>query len=70
MSVKQRPAVEGEFCTCGRPAVRVYDTEKWGQVGDCDVHPSTQVLPCRFCGATERHLEGSRCPQYRLRPGT
>lgn len=33
----ERPAKPGEKCTCGRPAVLVYVTEKWGDVGYCGI---------------------------------
>lgn len=31
----------GEVCSCGRPAVTVYVTERWGRVGDCGVEGRT-----------------------------
>lgn len=67
MTSTERPAVDGEFCTCGRPAVRVYLTEKWGGIGDCDVHPARPVVPCRFCGGKKKHEPGVKCPRYSLR---
>ena len=33
----QRPARPGERCTCGRPAVIVYITERFGEVGYCGI---------------------------------
>jgi hypothetical protein len=33
----QRPAEEGENCTCGRPAVLVYITAEHGEVGYCGI---------------------------------
>lgn len=32
-----RYAEPGETCTCGRPAVVVWKTEKFGEVGDCGI---------------------------------
>lgn len=64
----ERRAEEGERCTCGRPAVTVFLTERFGEVGWCGVSDGgDQAGPCPFCGGA-RH-EG-RCPQYRLRPDT
>lgn len=33
----ERPARDGETCTCGAPAVTVYITERFGEVGYCGV---------------------------------
>jgi hypothetical protein len=33
----QRPARPGEVCTCGDPAVVVYETARFGDVGHCGV---------------------------------
>ena len=33
----QRPARPGEKCKCGRPAVVVYMTERFGEVGYCGI---------------------------------
>jgi hypothetical protein len=33
----ERPARPGELCECGRPAVVVYETERFGDVGWCGV---------------------------------
>jgi len=32
-----RYAEPGERCTCGRPAVVVWKTERFGEVGDCGI---------------------------------
>lgn len=32
-----RPAEPGETCTCGRPAVVIYQTEQFGDVGYCGI---------------------------------
>lgn len=65
-STDQRPAEAGELCTCGRQARVVYRTERFGEVGSCEVHDSGAHLgPCPFCGGAA-HGE-DRCPQYRLR---
>ncbi len=32
-----RPAIDGERCSCGRPAVTVYVTEQFGDVGYCGI---------------------------------
>lgn len=34
---RERPARPGELCTCGRPAVVVYVTEKFGEVPYCGI---------------------------------
>ena len=33
----ERPARPGEKCKCGRPAVIVYITERFGEVGYCGI---------------------------------
>lgn len=33
----ERPPEDGEKCTCGRPAVIVYVTENFGDVGYCGI---------------------------------
>lgn len=38
-----RAPEDGELCTCGRPAVVVYSTREFGDVGSCnsqDAHPA------------------------------
>jgi hypothetical protein len=35
--VRERPAREGETCECGRPAVVVFLTEKFGEVPYCGI---------------------------------
>jgi hypothetical protein len=65
----ERPALPGELCTCGRPAIVVYHTERWGDVGACLVDDGGQhgPWPCVFCGGAEAHWPGYRCPRYTLR---
>jgi hypothetical protein len=62
--VERRPASEGEWCTCGRPAVEVFKTAR-GEVGWCGLTDVPQVVPCRWCASHEPHRD-SRCPGYRL----
>jgi hypothetical protein len=70
----QRPAASdhgrtgkpGELCTCGRPAIVVWETELFGEVGYCGIPGMTPISPCPFCGASQPHRE--KCPQYRLTP--
>jgi hypothetical protein len=64
----ERPAAEGELCTCGRDAVRVYVTGRFGEVGHCGIPGAAPITPCPFCGSAEPHPLGARCPKYRLRP--
>jgi hypothetical protein len=63
----QRPAQPGELCTCGRPAIVVYEgLTRWGPTGYCGIGDGgDRTGPCPFCGR-RRHTE-SRCPSYRLR---
>lgn len=63
-----RPAVPGEYCTCGRPAVMVYATDRFGEVGACLINDAGRGAPwpCLFCGGSEAHERGERCPAYRL----
>ena len=61
-----RRAVEGEYCTCGRPAVEVFITERWGETGSCGLSDGGRRGPCRWCGSTEP--SHGRCPEYRIRP--
>ncbi|WP_069744763.1 MULTISPECIES: hypothetical protein [unclassified Streptomyces] len=71
---EQRLAETGELCTCGRPAIAVYSSTEFGDVGHCGVEGSAQypVLPCPWCGSTVAHKtswgDPDRCPHYRLRP--
>lgn len=63
--MSERLAQLGELCTCGRQAVTVYITERFGEVGYCGRSDGgDRMRPCPFCQG-ERH-EG-RCPSYRLR---
>ena len=61
----QRRAQPGELCTCGRQAITVFVTEKWGETGYCGRTDGGRSGPCPFCG-DDRH-EFGRCPEYRLR---
>ncbi len=67
-----RRAEPGEFCTCGRSAIVVYLTPKWGAVGFCGLEGVRPVTPCPFCGTPEPHLSSyddpEKCPSYRVRP--
>lgn len=65
-----RPAVEGEVCTCGKPAVVVFESRRIALAfGSCmDVDACERTGPCPFCGVSGRHLSGGICPQYVLRP--
>lgn len=71
---EQRPAEPGELCTCGRPAITVYFSPEFGDVGHCGVEGSAQhpVLPCPWCGSPTAHKtswgDPDRCPHYTLRP--
>jgi hypothetical protein len=64
-----RPAMPGERCTCGRPAVVVFTTERFGVVGACRINDGGRggPWPCIFCRGDESHERGDRCPAYRLR---
>lgn len=44
VATEERPARPGEKCKCGRPAVVVYITEKFGEVGYCGI-PDGGGLP-------------------------
>ncbi len=69
MDATQREARPGELCTCGRPAVQVFITDHYGEVGYCGLPDGgAKSGSCPFCGG-DRH-EGGRCPQYRLMPGS
>ena len=65
----ERPAEPGELCTCGRQAVTVFLTEKWGEVGWCGLSDGGRggPKPCPFCRGTVDHAT-ERCPRYCLRP--
>jgi hypothetical protein len=72
-----RQAVPGDLCTCGRPAVVVYSSAEFGDVGYCGIEGSQgrPVLPCPWCGSTEPHTQPwgdpGKCPAYQLRaPGS
>jgi hypothetical protein len=65
----ERPAKLGERCTCGRPAVVVLMTERFGEVGACLIDDRGRFAPwpCIFRGGSEHHDRGDRCPAYRVR---
>jgi hypothetical protein len=61
----ERAAEEGELCTCGRQAVIVYLTERFGPVGWCGRSDGGERTgSCPFCGEC-RHEDG--CPAYTIR---
>jgi len=62
----ERPAEPGETCTCGEPAVVVFVTERWGDVGYCGV---PRVAPEPECDdePTSADCRGGRHPM--LEPG-
>lgn len=68
----ERPAVAGELCTCGRPAVVVYLLDNGDELGYCGVADGGgDRVPCVFCGDGP-HLselgEPIKCPSYTVRP--
>ena len=67
MNSGERPAQSGERCVCGRPAVAVFVTARWGEVGWCGLADGGRRGPCVFCGDLGGH-GGERCPSYMLRP--
>lgn len=66
----RRPAVPGEVCTCGKPAVVVFDHPALGiPQGSClEMNPQPRTGPCPFCGVTGPHTTEGLCPAYTLRP--
>jgi hypothetical protein len=65
VNVRERPAVAGEWCVCGRPAVVVFEGGRLGPTGWCGLSDGgARGALCRFCGG--RRHEG-RCPSYTLR---
>ncbi len=65
----ERPAEPGELCTCGRPAVTVFLTGRFGPVGYCGLPDGgARDGDCPFCGEPRSTHDG-RCPAYVLRPG-
>jgi hypothetical protein len=64
----ERQAERGELCTCGRPAVTVYSTEHYGEIGWCGRSDGGRRGPCVFCGTAAGH-DGDRCPAYVLQTG-
>lgn len=74
----QRPAVAGELCTCGRPAMVIYVSRPDDPVGHCGLENGGRPENgwCPFCENELRHdsagvdgpiPQGERCPRYRLR---
>jgi hypothetical protein len=69
VAAAERPAEPGELCTCGRPAVTVFLTGRFGPVGYCGVSDGgARSGDCPFCGEP-RSTHDERCPRYVLRPG-
>lgn len=65
----KRPARPGDVCTCGRPAVVVFRSPAFGEVGSClSIDPRKPIRPCPFCGTTGTHAGSAVCPAYRVRP--
>ncbi len=64
----ERRAVADELCTCGRPAVVVFEGGRFGPTGWCGRSDGGERQgPCPFCGSG-RH--DGRCPRYTVRgPG-
>jgi hypothetical protein len=60
-----RPAEDGELCTCGRQAAFIVAAGVLGIVGWCGQLDGDREGPCPFCG--HRRHQG-KCPQYQLRP--
>lgn len=78
MSARERPAVPGDLCTCGRQAVVVYTSRPADPVGHCGLDNGGRPANdwCPFCENKLRHdaagvngpiPQGERCPRYRLR---
>lgn len=61
-----RAAEAGERCSCGRQAVVVFSADSGRETGYCGRSGAARLVPCVFCGATERHP--GMCPRYRLNP--
>jgi hypothetical protein len=62
---RERPAVAGELCVCGRPATVVFEGGQFGPTGWCGRSDGgARGGLCPFCGG-QRH--GGRCPIYTLR---
>lgn len=63
-----RPAEPGELCVCGRQAITVIESGRWGPTGDCGIRDGgAKTGPCPFCGGPRYEV---RCPRYRLRLDT
>lgn len=56
----QRTAKPGETCTCGRPAVVVYETEKFGDVGYCGIPDGGQKRGGEQSGDDSQTSPGDR----------
>ena len=64
----ERPAEQGERCTCGRQAVVVCLGSVFGPTGYCGIADGgDQTGPCPFCGGPRHREPYGRCPDYRLR---
>lgn len=66
--VRERPAIAGELCICGRSAVVVFEGGQFGPTGWCGLADGgARGGVCPFCRA-RRHK--GRCPSYTVRgPG-
>ncbi len=51
--VETRAPLPGELCTCGRPAVTVYVTERFGAVGYCGI-PGARPVPITVAPSDRR----------------
>ncbi len=65
---RERPAADGERCTCGRRALVVFATVARDEVGWCVRSDGRRSGRCVFCGDPAGPRE-ERCPLYSLRPG-
>lgn len=53
---RERAAERGELCSCGRQAVVVFLTEKFGPVGWCGQSDrGSRDVHCPFCGTSASH---------------
>lgn len=73
MASETRPALPGELCTCGRQAVDVIATERFGDIGACGLDNGGEPENgwCPFCENELRHdeprvdYEGNRVGTFR-----
>lgn len=64
---RERPAADGERCTCGRQALVVFATVAWDEVGWCGRSDGRRSGRCVFCGDPAGHRE-ERCWRYPVLP--